>query len=272
MNMKIRNLFMLAVASMMLAACNPTEDITLMSNIDQIPNAALTAATTQAGDFSIKPGDMLMINVFGANEDAVKPFNKIQYVREAVGTTTGQGIDHSTFYYLVDDNGNIDFPILGRLHVSGMTKQGVEDYVTSLIYPRYLIEKPSVECRIQNFKVYCLGDFNGGGIIQAENGRLNLIEAIAMCHDIALTGQRENLLLVRTDISGQRTVKRFNLNDASFFSSADFQLQQNDILYVEPNKYKKRSIWSVSPMFTFGLGMMGTAMSLITFVTVLAKK
>ena len=271
--MKIRNLFMLAVTLLMLAACNPTEDITLMSNIDQIPSAALAAATKQAGDFTIKPGDLLLINVSGSNEDAIKPFNKIQYIRAIGGSTNSYNMgDYSTFYYLVDDNGNIDFPVLGRLHVMGMTKQGLQDYITSLIYPHYLIEKPFVECRIQNFRVFCLGDFNSTGVVQAENGRLNLIEAIAMCNDLATTGQRENLLLVRTDPNGQRTVKRFNLNDASFLSSADFQLQQNDILYVEPNKYKKRSIWSVAPTFTFGLSMMGTAMSLITFVTVLAKK
>ena len=246
--MKIRNLFLLAVASLMLAACNPTEDITLMSNIDQVPSSALAAATVQAGDFTIKPGDLLLINVSGSNEDAIKPFNKIQYISNISSTTYSYG-DRSTIYYLVDDQGNIDFPILGRLHVSGMTKQ-----------------------RIQNFRVFCLGDFNRTGVVQAENGRLNLIEAIAMSGDLANTGLRDRLLLVRTDVNGQRTVKRINLNDANFFSLPEYQLQQNDILYVEPNKYKKRSIWSVAPTFSFGLGMMGTAMSLITFITVLAKK
>ena len=93
-----------------------------------------------------------------------------------------------------------------------------------------------------------------------------------MSGDLASTGLRDRLLLVRTDVNGQRTVKRINLNDANFFSLPEYQLQQNDILYVEPNKYKKRSIWSVAPTFSFGLGMMGTAMSLITFITVLAKK
>ena len=269
--MKIRNLFLLAVASLLLAACNPTEDITLMSNIDQIPNAALAAATVQAGDFTIKAGDMLLINVAGSNEDAIKPFNKVQYITSISSTSYTYG-DRSTIYYLVDDQGNIDFPVLGKLHIVGMTKQGVEEYITSLIYPRYLTERPGVECRIQNFRVFCLGDFNHTGVVHAENGRLNLIEAIAMCSDLATTGLRDNLLLIRTDTNGQRTVRRINLNDATFLSSPDFQLEQNDILYVTPNKYKKRSIWSVAPTFSFGLSMMGTAMSLITFITLLAKK
>ncbi len=269
--MKIRHLFMLAIVSLMLAACNPTEDITLMSNIDELPAAALAEATVNAGDFTIKPGDLLLINVAGSNEDAIKPFNKVQYVSSISSTTFAYG-DRTTIYYLVDDLGNIDFPVLGKLRIVGMTKQEVEDYITSLIYPRYLTERPGVECRIQNFRVFCLGDFTRTGVIHAENGRLNLIEAIAMCSDLSTSGRRDNVLLIHTDVSGQRTVKRINLNDANFLASQDFQLQQNDILYVEPNKYKKRSIWSVGPMFSFGVSMMGTAMSLITFVTVLAKK
>lgn len=270
-NMKIRNLLLLAIASLALVACNPSEDISYMTNIDQIPSSALAAAAAKAGDFSIKPGDMLHINVSGSNDDAVKPFNKIQYI--STYGTSGYNIgDHSTIFYLVDDNGNIDFPVIGTLHVVGMTKLEMEEYIASLIYPRYLTEKPTVECRIQNFRVFCIGEFSSPGIVTAENGRLNLIEAIAMSHDIATTGLRDNLLLIRTDANGQRTVKRINLNDANFMTMPEFQLQQNDILYVSPNKYKKRSIWSAGPLFSFGLSMMGTAMSLITFITVLAKK
>ena len=145
-------------------------------------------------------------------------------------------------------------------------------YIASLIYPRYLNERPNIECRIQNFRVFCLGEFNAPGIIQASNGRLNLIEAIAMCHDLTLQGQRDNIMLIRTDPSGERTVKRININDASFISSPEFELQQNDILYVEPNKYKKRSIWSLPPLYNAGVSIFGTLVSVITFITVLTKK
>ena len=269
--MNIRNLFLLEIISLVLAACSPSEDIAYMTNIDQLPSTELASAAAKAGDFTIKPGDMLHINVSSSNEDAVKPFNKVQYI-STLGNASYNIGDRSTIFYLVDDNGNIDFPVIGTLHIVGMTKLELEDYIANLIYPRYLTEKPGVECRIQNFRVYCIGDFGKSGVIHAENGRLNLIEAIAQSGDLASTGLRDNLLLIRTDAKGQRTIKRFNLNDATFLSQPEFQLQQNDILYVEPNKYKKRSIWSAGPLFSFGLSMMGTAMSLITFITVLAKK
>lgn len=272
--MKLSNLIMLAIASLMLVACGTSgQEVVYMQNIDQIPLSALSSVTTQAGDFTIKPGDLLLINVGSSNADAVKPFNKLQYVPtiSAGGGSYNLG-DMTTIYYLVDDNGNIDFPVLGKLHVVGMTKKSIEEYVSSLIYPRYLTEKPEVECRIQNFRVFCLGDFNAPGIIQASNGRLNLIEAIAMCHDLTLQGQRDNIMLIRTDPSGQRTVKRININDASFISSPEFNLQQNDILYVEPNKYKKRSTWSLPPVYTASVGIFGTAVSVLNFILFLTKK
>jgi len=277
--MKIRNLFMLAVLSLVLAACGTTgQEVVYMQNIDQIPASALATVTSQAGDFTIKPGDMLMINVSSSNADAVRPFNKIQYIPTRGGEGGGGGLGLSygnaaSIYYLVDDNGNIEFPVLGRLHIGGMTKRSLEDYIASLICPRYLTEMPGVECRIQNFRVFCIGDFNhSGSVIQAENGRLNLIEAIAMCGDLSLTGRRDNILLIRTDPSGQRTVKRIDITNANFMTMPEFELQQNDILYVEPNKYKKRTVWSLPPVYTAAVGIFGTALSLINFILLLSKK
>lgn len=271
--MKIKNLLLLAVASLLLFSCGTTGDeIPYMQNVDKIPAAALATVTTQAGDFTIKPGDMLSINISSSNADAVKPFNKIQYVPR-IGETGGYGLtDYSNVLYLVDDNGNIEFPVLGRLHISGMTKRSLEEYIASLIYPRYLNEKPGVECRIQNFRVYCIGDFGHSGVVQAENGRLNIIEAIAMCGDLQLTGRRDNILLIRTDANGQRIVKRIDITDASFMTMPEFELQQNDVLYVEPNKYKKRTVWSLPPVYNAAVGIFGTAMSVINFVLLLSKK
>ena len=275
--MKIYNLLILAVASLMLVACGTTgQEVVYVQNIDQIPAAALGTVTTQAGDFTIKSGDMLLINVSSSNSDAVRPFNKIQYMPRYGGENGGLGGyslgDRSTLYYLVDDNGNIDFPILGRLHVGGMTKSALEGYVANLIYPRYLTEMPNVECRIQNFRVFCIGDFGHSGVVNAENGRLNLIEAIAMSGDLQISGRRDNVLLIRTDPSGQRMVKRIDLRDASFMAMPEFELQQNDILYVEPNKYKKRTVWSLPPIYNAAVGVFGTALSIINTIILLTKK
>ena len=270
--MKIRNLLLLAVTALMFVACTTEKTVPYLTNIDSIPSAALTSATAHAGDFTIKPGDMLLINVSATNSDAVKPFNKIKYI-PTLGTSSGYNLtDRSTMYYLVNDDGNIDFPILGKLHVVGMTRNAIENYIASLIYPKYLNELPTIECRLQNFRVYCLGEFGGAGVVNAENGRLNLIEAIALAGDLTLQGRRDNILLIRTDPNGQRTIKRFNIQDANIMAMSEFELQQNDILYVEPTVYKARAAWSMPPVYSTAIGMLGTAMSLITFITVMAKR
>jgi polysaccharide export outer membrane protein len=272
--MKIRNLLLLAVTALMFVACTTEKTVPYLTNIDSIPSAALTSATAHAGDFTVKPGDMLLINVSATNSDAVKPFNKIQYIPTlgSGGGALNMMTDRSTIYYLVNDDGNIDFPILGKLHVVGMTRNAIENYIASLIYPKYLNELPTIECRLQNFRVYCIGEFGGGGVVNAENGRLNLIEAIAQAGDLTLQGRRDNILLIRTDPNGQRTIKRFNIQDANIMAMPEFELQQNDILYVEPTVYKARAAWSMPPVYSTAIGMLGTAMSLITFITVMAKK
>lgn len=268
--MNIRNLILLAVISLIVVSCGTQgKEIPYMQNIDEIPASALATATTQAGDFTLKPGDLIQINVSSTNADAVKPFNKIQYIPSGSGANLYG--DRSSVFYLVDDAGNIEFPVLGRLHISGMTKKSLEEYVANLIYPRYLTEKPDIECRIQNFRVFCLGEFAHPGVIQAENGRLNLIEAIALSGDLTMQGQRDNIMLIRTDPNGQRYVKRININDANFMTMPEFELQQNDILYVEPNKYKKRSIWSLPPVYSASVSIFGTAVSVINFVLLLRR-
>ena len=218
----------------MLYSCGTTgSEIPYVQNIDEIPPAALATVASQSGDFTIKPGDLLQINVSASNSESVAPFNKIQYV-PTLGS--GYGLNYgamSSIFYLVDDNGNIDFPVLGRLHIKGMTKRALEDYVASLIYPRYLNENPGVECRIQNFRVYCLGEFAHPGVIQAENGRLNMIEAIAMCGDLTLQGRRDNVLLIRTDPMNQSNTLYVAKN--SDLAMWTFHAIENDLYYLTVN-------------------------------------
>ena len=267
----MRNLLLLAITVLRLTACDSGKNVAYMINMDELASSNLSEAAIKASDFTIKPGDMLQINVTATNSDAVAPFNKIRYV-PTLGTASSYSIgDRGALFYVVDDYGNIEFPVLGKLHIAGMTKSAVENHVASLIYPKYLNETPDVECRIQNFNVYCLGEFGHAGIVTADNGRLTLVEAIARSGDLTLQGRRDNIMLIRTDPNGQRTVKRININDASFIAQPEFFLQQNDILYVEPNKYKKRSVWSVPPAYSFGVGVLGTLMSVFTFITVRAK-
>jgi len=154
--MKTKLLLFLSIVALMTSSCNTTKDIPYMIGADQLPNEVLQSAA-KASDPVVMPGDMLQIIVTSLNAEAVKPFNKIGYVTDlGGGNTNNNNNENSMYYYLVDANGNIEFPYLGTLHIGGMSKSATENYIATQIYPRYLTERPGVEVRFQNFRVYIL--------------------------------------------------------------------------------------------------------------------
>lgn len=268
--MKIKSLLITVCAVLALASCNTTKDVPYMIDASNLPQDVLKNAT-QAADPTIVPGDMLQINVGGIDEETVKPFNKTQYIVSAGGNSQFNSGENSMYYYLVDNNGNIEFPMLGTLKVTGMTKSAVQDMIASMIYPKYLTQKPNVEVRLQNFHVYALGEVKNPGIIKATNGRLNILEAIALAGDLTISGKRDNIMIVRTLADGSRQVKRVNLNDPNIIVSPDFYLQQNDCIYVEPNASKARSSWNVPPVVSLVTSSIGTVISIATLIITLTK-
>ncbi|MBR0024660.1 MAG: polysaccharide biosynthesis/export family protein [Muribaculaceae bacterium] len=267
--MKSKLLLLVMMAAAIMTSCNTQKDIPYMIGADQLPKEVLQSAA-KANDPVVMPGDMLQINVISRNTEAVKPFNKIDYVTNLGGNNNNNN-ENSMYYYLVDANGNIEFPYLGTLHVGGMSKSATENYIASQIYPRYLTERPSVEVRFQNFRVYILGEVKSPGEIKAVNGRLNMLEAIAKAGDLTIQGRRDNVMIVRTNSDGSRSVQTVNLNDKNFIVSPNFNLQQNDIIYVEPNSSKARSSWNVPPALSLGMSSVGTLISIATLIITLTK-
>lgn len=241
-----------------------------MIGANELPADVLQTAA-KASDPVVMPGDMLQINVISRNAEAVKPFNKIDYVTKLGGNTNMNNNENSMYYYLVDANGNIEYPYLGTLHIGGMSKSAVENHIASLIYPRYITERPGVEVRFQNFRVYILGEVKSPGEIKATNGRLNLLEAIAMAGDLTIQGRRDNVMIVRTNSDGSRSIQTVNMNDKNMILSPNFNLQQNDIIYVEPNSSKARQSWNVPPALSLGMSSVGTLISIATLIITLTK-
>lgn len=268
--MKIRTLLISACVALAITSCNTTKDVPYMIDASNLPANVLKSAA-QVNDPTLMAGDMLQINVGGLDEETVKPFNKTQYIASMGSMNNQNNNDNSIYYYLVDNNGYIDFPMLGRINVGGQTKNAVEDLIASMIYPKYLTSKPTVEVRLQNFRVYALGEVKTPGVIRSSNGRLNILEAIAMAGDLTINGKRDNIMIVRTMADGSRQVKLINLNDPNIIVSPDFYLQQNDCIYVEPNASKARSSWNVPPALTLGLSSVGTLISIATFIITLTK-
>lgn len=227
-------------------------------------------------DPKLKVGDLLVITVNSSTPEAAIPFNlplvpggesmNSYSIGSGVSMTGGQTLQN----YLVDSNGDISFPILGRIHVLGMKKNELSNYLKSKIFPFYIKVEPIVTIRFANFKVSVLGEVNRPGVCDIKNERVNIFEAIAIAGDLTIYGKRENILLVRENINGTRESIRIDLRDAHLIDSPYFYLQQNDILYVQPNDSKSRSSLFNSAE-SLGLSVIGTLISVTSLIVNLTR-
>ncbi len=193
-------------------------------------------------DARIMPKDILTITVNTVNPEAAAPFNLI--VRNTLNSTSSSiGTSGGSLQtYLVDNEGGIEFPVLGRVMVGGLTKRECEKLIHDKILP-YLnaAENPVVTVRMSSYSISVLGEVARPGSYQVSREKINILEALAQAGDLTIYGVREDVKLIREDAKGQKQIYHINLNDANLLTSPYYYLQQNDIVYVEPNKVKARN-------------------------------
>lgn len=218
------NLLITLSILLLLNSCATTKNIKyFQSQEEQI----LKNATTSFGA-TIQSGDLLLINVSTINAEAAIPFNLYETPILANGAGNIKPIS-----YLVDDDGYINFPVLGPLNVAGLTtKKLVQKLETDLIE---YINNPTINIRFANFRVSVLGEVNRPGIFQVTNERISIIEALALAGDLTIYGQRTNVLLIRIE-NGEKVFIPVDLTKKSLFNSPYYNLKQNDIIYIAPNK------------------------------------
>lgn len=210
-------------------------DLQYLKNIEQIA----TEASEKTAHNTLQPGDQLVILVSGKDLDVVKPFNQNWSSGEAIsnaqpgGNQTGTIAAVSGPTYIIDSNGNIDFPYLGSLNTTGKT---LEEFKAALRgrLTKYLIN-PVVTMRLTNYKVTVLGEVNRPGQYVIPDGQTTLLNALGLAGDLTMYGKRDDVLVVR-NVDGEISKERINLTDASFISSPYYNLKQGDVIYVSPNK------------------------------------
>lgn len=255
-----------------MVSCSAPKKVPYMVNAETIP-AEVLAQVNPITEPVVMPGDLLNIEVSSINMTAVAPFNKGRYVNNegeivdnSRSTTANGKNESSTRYYLVSKDGDIDFPIIGKLHIGGMDKSQIEELIQSELCPKYLKEKPSVDIRFMNFRVTMLGAVNSPGVIVSDNERLNILEAIAKAGDLNIKGERERIMLIRTNSDGKREIAILNLNDKNILLSPYYNLQQNDIIYVQPNKSMAQSAWQMNPAVAATITVVGGLSSVASLV------
>ena len=191
-------------------------------------------------DAKIMPKDLLTITVNTTDPEAAAPFNLTIQTPASASNNRNVYSQPTLQQYLVNNEGNIDFPVLGQLHVGGLTKDQAEDLIREKMNP-YLREEPIVTVRMVNYKISVMGEVARPGTFTVNNEKVNILEALAMAGDLTIWGKRDDVMLIREDAKGKREIITLNLNDANLITSDHYYLQQNDILYVSPNKTKAKN-------------------------------
>lgn len=209
-------LFLLLIFSM-IQSCVPRESIVYFQGNPetmQLLNANYSAV--------IQPDDLLDITVFAKNVDATRIFNQES---NKIGEHT----------YLVDENGYIEYPVLGRIKMAGLTRNEAIQYLKGMLSKEIL--DPGVAIKIVNFKITVLGEVKNPGSYTVDNEKVTLLDALGMAGDLTINGVRENVMVIREE-AGQRHFYKVNLTSTDLFNLPAFYLMQNDVIYVEPDQHK----------------------------------
>lgn len=213
----------------------------------------------------LRTDDFLSINVISSDLEASKPFNlPVVTTQNSINNGYSQG-NASPLGYLIDSEGNIDFPVIGKLKIGGLTRTDATELIKTKL--QAYITTPTVLVRILNYKITVLGDVKSPGTFNIPNERITLLEALGIAGDLNITAKRKNVIVIR-DVDGKKTETKIDLTSKEVFASPVYYLQQNDVVYVEPNRAKINS----SAINTANVGIIISVVSLITTISVLLSR
>lgn len=217
---------------------------------------------------TVQPDDKLAIIVTSKDPELAVAFN-LTIAQYRIGTgTSGATAESKAAAYTVDPNGNIDFPLIGTLHVAGLNRYGVAELIKREILSRELVKDPIVTVEFLNARISVLGDVLHPGEYEIDKDNMTILQAISKAGDLNITGLRENVLVVREE-NGKDKAYRVNLTDTkSLMESPAYYLRQNDVVYVEPNNSKKRQSTETGNIF-YNPTVWVSALSVLTSIAVI---
>lgn len=211
-------------------SCNSRKNIAYLQNIDTLQKSE------KSGNFEpiLQNDDLLSIIVAADQPEATLPFNLPQIQGNYQINENQDGIKT----YLIDSNGFIDFPVIGKIQLAGLSRSQAITKLENEI--KEYVTKPIINLRILNYKISVLGEVSRPGNFKISSERITLLEALSLAGDLTIYGRRDNVLLVR-EINGVKSFNRIDITKADFLNSPYYYLAQNDVVVVEPNKTKINS-------------------------------
>ena len=263
MNKFLKQSFLLALLGIAFSGCVTQKKITYLQDVDPSTMSSVNAQFEAQSELTIRPGDALTIVVSALDQEAVIPFNLPLVAYSTPGSISAQATPMLQCY-MVDEAGDINFPILGKLHMAGLTRPEAEAFIKSSLEQQ--VTNPVVQVNFVGAKISVLGEVNRPGQVSIPRGRLTLLEALAAAGDLTPYGRRDNVLITR-EVDGKLESARINLRSKDIYTSPYYYLQQNDVIYVSPNKV--RAVNSAST--GLWLSLVSTALSTATVIVTVLK-
>lgn len=233
----MKKIFLLLLIPLFIGGCSSYKKSIYLRNDEVLEKAQ---QNNKQYVYRVMPKDELTITVSTSDPASSVPFyRKIRQAKDQA--SSAQGMNNAKLLdYLVDNEGNIDYPVLGKLHVAGLTTRECEALIRKELQ-QYLNEVPNVTVRTSNYKISVLGEVKSPGTYTVSDERINIFQALALAGDMTVFSVRDDVQLLREDSLGNRRVLHLDLTSADIALSPDYYLQQNDIVYVKPTKAKVHS-------------------------------
>lgn len=245
---------LILLLSMLLFSCASREKLVYLQNEFNAQN--VTQFQTR-----IQPDDVLMIIISSENPEVAAPYNLKSVVLQSNSGESSQM--QGTQTYIVDVEGNIEFPVLGKVKLGGLSKEEAVNYIKNLLKDH--VKDAVVNLRILNYKISVLGEVTNPGTFSIPSERVTVLEALSKAGDLTIYGKRKNVLLIREE-NGVKSTYRIDLTKSDFVNSPYYYLAQNDVVYVEPNKTKINSS-AVGPNIAIGISALSLVVTIIALTT-----
>ncbi len=264
-----RYIFLLFFSTLLiLGSCKVKEkpnEYNYLQNAEEIA----TEVSTRESVYTIQKGDQIAIQVTAKNMDVVKPFNGGYYSSQNTASPNStSNPSNSEKTYIVDNDGNIDFPVIGNIQTNQKSLEELKENLTTLIST--YVKNPTVSVRFVNFKVTVLGEVARPNQYTLTDINPTILNAIGLAGDLTMYGKRDNILVVR-NVNGEISKQRINLLDANFIQSPFYQLKQGDVIYVSANETKEKTA-RLDPNTNIYIAVAGTIIGLAgIFITIFKK-
>lgn len=231
-----KNIFLLMFFSLLaITSCTSYKQVPYLQNSAEVDLSSLVGLH----EARIMPQDLLNITIVNPEDASVSVAYNLVAPAD-MSRTASLTSQPALQNYIVGNDGTVNIPTLGTVEIAGKSLAEAEKHIHSLVKDAFKAN-PSVTVRFVDFKVSVLGEVVAPGTFIVKNGKVNIFEALALARDLTVYGMRENVKIIREDIDGKKNIYEVNLNDANIINSPYYYLQQNDVVYVTPNKSKAKN-------------------------------